>query len=70
MTRPFLYVMQDGREFYTYRDRECESPGQVWSAPFAVRDSDLPAAERARERFMAQAKFAGWDVQFIEECAQ
>ena len=64
MTKPIMYVTQDGKDFYCHRAEDMSDSATVWSAPFAVRDFDLPAANRARERFMQQAEFAGWEVKF------
>lgn len=52
-----VYVYQDGANFY--RDEE-PTEGQsslMWSAPYAVGDHDMPAAERARADFIEYAKF-------------
>lgn len=64
MSKPILYVLQDGADFYCYDTPACESLGQTWSAPFRVTTSDMDSAIRAREAFMNQARFAGWQVEW------
>lgn len=55
-----LYVMQDGADFYIYRDAECEKLSTTWTYPGRVRDFDMDAAAKARTSFEAQLKIANY----------
>jgi hypothetical protein len=54
------YVVQDGADFYIYRDAERTSLQTVWTYKGRVPDFDLPAAERARSACQDQLDLAGY----------
>lgn len=49
-----IYVMQDGADFYVYRDAALTEyiPSLGRTAPFKVSDFDMEAATRARKWFI------------------
>jgi hypothetical protein len=49
-----IFVMQDGADFYVYRDsaQEHPIPSLNRTAPFKVLDYDMDAATRARDWFV------------------
>lgn len=50
-----IYFEQDGKDFYLYNSihaAECGDSHETVSAPFAVKDNDTQAAEKAREWFI------------------
>lgn len=47
-----IYVIQDGADFYVYKDRACEDLLMTRTSPFPVLDHDIPAAEKARKWFI------------------
>lgn len=55
-----MRIEQDGAHFY-----DADTGQLVWSAPFRVRDFDVPAAQRARAAFKEWAREAGVDVSFL-----
>lgn len=49
------YVFQDGATFYLSRDPDGEEAIGTMSAPFKVKDGDMPGAMSARKWFVEQA---------------
>lgn len=57
------YVMQDGRDFYIYRDSAMTDLQTTWTAPVRVGLS-FEQAVKARQLCEAQLKFAGYDIEW------
>ena len=55
------YVMQDGRDFYIYRDSAMTDLQTTWTAPIRVA-LDFDKAMKARMMCESQLKFAGYDI--------
>lgn len=47
-----IYVLQDGADFYVYKDAECEDLVMTRTSPFPILDWDVEAASRARKWFI------------------
>lgn len=59
-----IYVAQDGADFYIYRSPDMSKLHDTWHYLGRVRDFDMPEAQKARMAFEAQAKLAGYLVEW------
>lgn len=63
------YVMQDGRDFYIYRDSAMTDLQQTWTAPIRV-GLDFAKAVTARTMCENQLKLAGYDIEWPSPFAE
>jgi hypothetical protein len=60
--RETRWVLQDGNDFYIYRDAGLTDLQTTWTSKRHIRD--LADAQRAREDCIAQLQIAGYDIEW------